>query len=404
MASEQGGAQLCDCCVVGAGPGGMVLALLLARAGVRVALLEARPDFERAFRGNTLGPAAMHILDQLGLAERVLALPHARIERFVVQSAAGRQTFADFRRLPTRFPFVTMLPQARLLELLAGQAAGLPTLRLHMGAPVDGLLREGGRVCGVRYRSPQGPQSLRATLTVGADGRFSRVRRLAGLEPRALDAAMDVLWMRLPRRPHDPAEAGAVFRFGRGSLVVLMDHIEDWQVGYIIAKGGYARVRAAGLGALRRSIAEAAPELADRVGLLRDWRQIALLSVETSRVARWSAPGLLLIGDAAHTMSPVGGVGISMAIQDAAAAAQLLAGPLRAGRAPEGLLRAVQRRREPATRLVQRCQVLAQRWVVDSALRSERPFGLPAALRLLLRAPLLRQLPARLIAFGRLAP
>jgi 2-polyprenyl-6-methoxyphenol hydroxylase-like FAD-dependent oxidoreductase len=383
----------------------MVLALLLARAGVRVTLLEARGDFERAFRGNTLGPSAMQVLDQLGLAERVLALPHARIERFVVQSAAGRQTFADFRRLPTRYPFVTMLPQARLLELLAGQAAELPNLRLLMGAQAHELISEGGRVCGVGYRTSEGPRAARAALTVGADGRFSRVRRLAGLQPRPLDSAMDVLWMHLPRRPHDPAEAGAVFRFGRGSLVVLMDHIEDWQVGYIIAKGGYARVRAAGLPALRRSIAEAAPELADRVELLRDWRQIALLSVETSRLARWHRPGLLLIGDAAHTMSPVGGVGISMAIQDAAAAAQLLAAPLRSGSAPaEALLRAVQRRRERPTRLVQGCQVLAQRWVVNSALGSDRPFCLPAVLRLLLRAPLVGQLPARLIAFGQLSP
>ncbi len=391
------------CCIVGAGPGGMVLALLLARAGVAVTLLEARRDFERDFRGNTISPSAMHILDDLGLAERVLALPHARIERFVLQTAGGRQTFADFRSLPTRFPYVTMLPQARFLELLAEEGARLPGLRIRMGVPVGGLLVEQGEVRGVVYREAGGTRSLRAALTVGADGRFSRVRRLAGLAPRPLDSAMDVLWMRLPRRPDDPSDAGAVFRFGRGSLVVLMDHIEDWQVGFIIAKGGYAQVREAGLPALRCAIAEAAPELADRVELLRDWRQVALLSVESSCLARWHRPGLLLIGDAAHTMSPVGGVGINMAILDAAAAAGLLAAPLRRGLAPAALLRAVQRRREIPTRLVQWFQVLAQQLVVGRALRSDAPFRLPVALRLLLRTPLLREVPARLIAFGGLS-
>jgi len=269
-----------------------------------------------------------------------------------------------------------------------------------MGARVKELVEEDGVVRGVRYRTSDGPREVRAQLTVGADGRFSRVRRLAGLKPVKGSPPMDVFWFNLPREPGDPEDASAVFRFGPGSLLVLMDHFDHWQVGYIIRKGGYRQLRAAGLLALRRSVAELAPELADRVGHLKEWKQGSLLSVESDRLSRWHRPGLLLIGDAAHVASPVGGAGINLAIQDAVVAANVLAEPLKVGELRPQHLKAVQRRREWPTRLVQGAQAVAEWWVVSGPLASSVPLGRPILLRFVLRVPFLRDLPGRLIAFG----
>ena len=404
-ARDGGGALLlpsrqADCCIVGGGPAGVVLGLLLAREGLRVTLLEAHKDFDREFRGNTLSPSVMEIMEGLGLVNRLLGLRHAKVRRFTLQSAEGSAVFADFRRLRTRYPYMLTLPQARFLELLAAEARKHPNFRLVMGARVKGLIEEGGAVRGVRYWGAEGPREVRARLTVGADGRFSRTRRLAGLEAVGGSSQMDVFWFDLPREPDDPEDAGAVFRLGAGSLLVLMDHSEHWQVGYIIKKGGYGRLRAAGLPALRRSVAGLAPELADRVEHLRGWRQGSLLSVESDRLRRWYLPGLLLIGDAAHVVSPVGGVGINLAIQDAVVAANVLRGPLKAGRLGLRDLAAVQRRRELPTRSIQLVQALIQRWVVSGALDAGETYRLPVLLRSLLRTPIPRALFARLIAFG----
>jgi 2-polyprenyl-6-methoxyphenol hydroxylase-like FAD-dependent oxidoreductase len=389
-----------DCCIVGGGPAGIVLGLLLAREGVTVTLLEAHKDFDRKFRGNTINPSVMEVMGELGLVNRLRELRHAEITRFTIQ-AAGRSTiFADFRRLKTRYPYVLMLPQTSFLELIAAEARKYPNFQLVMGARVKGLIEEDGVVRGVRYQTADGPREVRATLTVGADGRYSRVRRLAGLKPVEGSPPMDVFWFNLPREPGDPKDAGAVFRFGPGSLLILMDHFEYWQVGYIIPKGDYKRLRAAGLPALRRSVVDLAPELAGRMGHLEDWKQGSLLSVESDRLRRWYRSGLLLIGDAAHVVSPIGGVGINLAIQDAVVAANVLGGPLKSGRLRVQDLRSVQRRREWPTRLVQVVQALAQQWVVSGALNASETYRLPVLLRLMLRMPLLRDLFARLIAFG----
>src|SRR5215210_5595522 len=393
-----------DCCIVGGGPAGLMLALLLARRGVSVTLLEAHRDFDREFRGNTINPSAMEVLACLGLERRLLGLRHAKVRSFTVQDGERRETFADFSRLKSRHPYVLMLPQARFLELIAAEAERYPNFRLVMGARVKDLVLEGGAVRGVRWQS-QGEEvarEVRARLTVGTDGRFSRLRRLSGLEAGSIGESppMDVFWFNLPREEGDPEGAGAVFRCGRGSLLVLMDHFEYWQVGYIIHKGHYARLKEAGLPALRRSVADLAPEFAGRVEALEEWGEGSLLSVESDRLRRWHRPGLLLLGDAAHVISPVGGIGINLAIQDAVVAANVLAEPLRNGHLSGRHLRSVQRRREAPTRLVQAAQDFAQRWVVVGVLSSEEAYRLPLLLRLLLRVPVLRDLPARLIAYG----
>ncbi|ABG03411.1 monooxygenase, FAD-binding protein [Rubrobacter xylanophilus DSM 9941] len=391
------------CAVVGGGPAGAMLSLLLARAGVSVTLLEAHPDFDREFRGDTLHPSVMEVMDQLGLAGRLLELRHSKVRSFTLDTPKGPFTPVDFSRLNTRFPYITMMPQASFLEFLTAEARRYPGFRLVMGARVRELVEEGGAVRGVRYESGDGTHEVRASLTVGADGRGSRVRRLAGFEPVKTSPPMDVVWFRVPRSPGDPE--GAMARFGRGRIVVLLDRDDHWQAGYVIPKGTFPELRRAGVEGLKVGFAELFPELSDRLAALGDRRQVSLLSVESSRCRRWHRPGLLLIGDAAHVMSPVGGVGINYAIGDAVVAANVLAGPLRECQErlvalPERHLAAVQRRREPPVRTIQALQALVQRRVLAPTLAAGRPFAPPLPLRLLSRAPLLRSVPARIIGFG----
>lgn len=385
------------CCIVGGGPGGAVLALLLARQGINVTLLEAHEDFDRDFRGDTIHPSVLEILDELGLVERLLQLRHSKIYTGTFMTPTGPLTVADFRRLRTRFPFIALLPQVHFLEFITEEAKRYPNFQLLMGASAHELVQEDGTIKGIRYRAHDGWHELRAVLTVGADGRSSHVRRLAGLVPIKTSPPMDVLWFRLPRLPEDPA--GLLARFGRGHMMVMLDRLDQWQVAYVILKGASQQVHAAGLDALRQSIVEIAPELASRVKELKDWKDVATLNVESSRVPRWCLPGLLLIGDAAHVMSPVGGVGINYAIQDAAAAANLLSAQLKRGVVTLDDLRAVQRRREWPTRFIQRIQAIAQR-IIGNALNTNQTLKPPLLLRLLLRVPLLRDVPARVLAFG----
>ncbi|MDP9484949.1 MAG: FAD-dependent oxidoreductase [Actinomycetota bacterium] len=391
------------CCIVGGGPGGAVLALLLARRGVAVTLLEAHPDFDREFRGDTLHPSVMEIMDQLGLADRLLELRHTKVRTFTLQTASGPFTPVDLSRLDTKYPYITLMPQTSFLEFVTGEAQRYPNFRLVMGARVRELVEEGGVVRGVRYEAGDGRHEVRAVLTVGADGRGSRVRRLAGFEPVKTSPPMDVLWFKLPREEGDPD--GIVGRLGRGHIAVMLDRADHWQAGYVIPKGTYPELRREGIESLHRGFAQLIPEFADRVEHLKDWQQASLLSVESSRCPRWYRPGLLLIGDAAHVMSPVGGVGINYAIQDAVVAANVLSGPLQESQRrlvdlDTRYLATVQRRRELPTRLIQRAQAVIQQQVLARALRSDASFAPPLFLRLLLRVPILRTIPSRIAGFG----
>lgn len=421
------------CCIVGAGPAGAVLALLLARKGIPVTLLEEHRDFERDFRGDTLHPAAMENLDQIGLAARLLQLRHTKVRTVGVQTGRGAlrvNLAAGFRFWRTKFPFITVIAQSRFLQFITEEAARYPTFRLVMGARVDELVYEDGTVRGVRYGGYGGHQGdadasgqggrgehyeVRAALTIGADGRFSRVRKLAGYEPVKTSPPIDVLWFRLSRHEGDPMESlGA--RIGNGLFVLFIDRFDYWQMGCVIPKGGYQQLRVQGLESLRSSLASAVPAIADRVDELTEWKQISVLSVESSRLQRWYKPGLLLIGDAAHVMSPVGGVGINYAIQDALVASNVLGKKLRAG-IPVRMsdLARVQQSRELPTRLIQTFQTVAQRLVMarlspaGKAASGEAggqaggegdSFTPPAVVRLLLRISIVLALPARLIGWG----
>lgn len=390
--------QRTTCCIVGAGPAGVTLALFLARAGVPVTLLEAHRDFDRDFRGDTIHPATLEVLDQIGLAARVHELPHVKARSFRFVSGKIVDEAAVFSRLPTPFPYVMIMPQALFLEFLVEEAKRYPHFKVVLGAHVERLLDENGVVRGVGYRSADGGGEVHAALTVAADGRFSRMCKLAGVEPVSQSGAMEVLWFRLPRRPDDRHDEAAI-NVGQREIIAVLGRPTEWQLGYVSPPGRYRQVKADGIEAFRRSIVSILPWLEDRVGLLQGWDDISLLSVEASRLACWHRPGLLFIGDAAHVMLPVGGVGINCAIADAVEAANVLAEPLRSGSVEERHLAEVQRRREGVTQVIHRFQSRVQRGMVE-AFESGRRFRLPWLLRLILRVPGLRNLPPRVPAFG----
>jgi len=387
-----------DCCIVGGGPAGMMAAMLMARAGVRTVLLEKHGDFLRDFRGDTIHPSTLEVMGELGLLESFLQQPHQEVTTLSGNLGDTLITVADFTHLPTRCKFVAFMPQWEFLNFLAEEARRYPAFRLAMRARAQDLLWENGRVGGVRAQTPDGALDVRAALTIAADGRESVLRERANLDVVELGAPMDVLWLRLTKHGDDPHETFGYIRDGR--IMALIDRGAYWQCAYVIPKGTLAELRRRGLEQFRRDIGAIVPFLRQRAGEIASWDDVKLLTVRVNRLREWYRPGLLCIGDAAHAMSPIGGVGINLAIQDAIAAANMLAPKLRAGNLAVADLRAVQRRREPAARLTQGLQLFIQSRIIGRVLSSGRaPLlrRLPALVRLF---PFLPRIPGRLVGLG----
>ncbi|WP_258347641.1 FAD-dependent oxidoreductase [Saccharopolyspora gregorii] len=395
------------CCVIGGGPAGMVLGLLLARSGVRVTVLEKHGDFLRDFRGDTVHPTTLQLMDDLGLAERFAALPQRKVEtvRLPVGEDGELVTIGDFRLLPIKYNHIALVPQWDLLDLLAEEAKQEDGFALRMRTEVTGLIREGGRVNGVHYRAADGTTGeLRADITVACDGRDSLARRLPELGLRDFPTPMDVRWFRVPRREDDPS--GLVGLVRDRTFTALIDRGDYYQTASIIAKDTDADGRSGPIEEFNRRLRRLVPWFDDGRELVGEWADVKLLHVTLDRLRKWHVPGLLCIGDAAHAMSPVGGIGINLAVQDAVAAARHLARPLREGRLRRRHVAAIQRRRWPTTVLIQGLQKVLHRNVVEPALRGAIDFGgrtrLPRPIRLITRLPALRVLPPYLLAYGAL--
>lgn len=368
----------------------MMAGLLLARAGIDTLVLEKHADFLRDFRGDTLHPSTLEVLAELGLLDALLELPHDRVAEIAAQFGDTPLKIADFRHLPTRCGFIAMMPQWDFLNFLAKQGGRYPGFHLRMNAEVTGLIEKDSRVVGLKV----GGEEIHCDLVIGADGRHSTVRELARLEVENRGAPIDVLWFRLSRKPGDPENS--MGRFDPGAALVLINRRDYWQMGYVIPKGAADEVRGAGLPAFRERLARLLPWMAGRMAELAHWDQVKLLTVQIDCLKQWWRPGLLCIGDAAHAMSPVGGVGINIAIQDAVAAGNFL----REGDFSPATLRRIQRRREWPARATQRLQILAQDRIISRVLQSRSPLEVPIGFRLLARHAWLRRLPGRLIGMG----
>jgi 2-polyprenyl-6-methoxyphenol hydroxylase-like FAD-dependent oxidoreductase len=386
------------CCIVGGGPAGMMLGFLLARAGVEVVVLEKHADFLRDFRGDTIHPSTLELMDELGILEDFLKRPHQEVRELGGQIGQDFVTIADFSHLPTRCKFIAFMPQWDFLDFINEHGARYPTFKVKNQSEVIDLLEDGGRVVGVRAITPQGSIEIHADLVVGADGRHSIVRERSDLEIENLGAPMDVLWFRLSRRSDDSGQT--LGRIVNGKIMVMLNREDYYQCGFVIRKGGIEQVKQRGVESFRQEIVSMAPFLSDRVGELRDWEDIKLLTVVVDRLRKWYRPGLLCIGDAAHAMSPIGGVGINLAIQDAVAAANILAERLARGTATVVDLQRVQLRREFPTRMTQGMQVFMQNQVIERVLGSNQQLSLPWLLKLFNYWPFLRRVPARLIGIG----
>lgn len=376
----------------------MMLGFLLARAGIDVQVLEKHADFLRDFRGDTVHPSTLEVMYELGLLEEFLKRPHQEVRELAGQVGNEMVPIADFTHLPTHCKFIALMPQWDFLNFIVGQGERYPGFHLKMQAEATDLIKEGERIVGVQAKTPAGTLEVRADLTIGADGRHSVVRKCAGLEVIDLGAPMDVLWMRISRRESDQEQT-----FGHidaGKMLVMLNRGDYWQCAFVIPKGGIEEVRRKGLPALREEIAEFSPFLRDRVDELRDWKDVSLLTVAVDRLKQWFLPGLLCIGDAAHAMSPIGGVGINLAVQDAVAAANILSEKLREGTLHESDLRTVQRRRMFPTRATQGLQVFVQNRIISRVLGSTKPLTLPWPLKLMRRWPVLRRILPRIVGVG----
>ena len=387
-----------QCCIAGGGPAGMMLGFLLARAGIDVIVLEKHADFLRDFRGDTIHPSTLEIMHELGLLDEFLKLPHEKVYELNAQIGDTRLTLADFTRLPTRCGFIAFMPQWDFLDFLADHARRYPTFRLLMQAEVTDIVKDGEHVSGLRAQTPAGSLEVRADLVVAADGRQSIVREKADLPVQEFGAPMDVLWFRLPRKPDHPAQT--MGRFDTGRIFISINRGDYWQCGYVIPKGQFDEIRRQGLDSFHEKVVQLAPYAKDQVRELKSWDDIKLLTVRVDRLSQWFRPGLLCIGDAAHAMSPVGGVGINLAIQDAVAAANALAEPLRERRVTIDELRRIQKRREFPTRVTQGLQVAIQRRVIAPVLGGARQVKPPLLLRLIAAVPLFRRIPAYIIGVG----
>lgn len=376
----------------------MMLGLLLARAGVNVTVLEKHADFLRDFRGDTIHPSTLEVIYELGLLDSFLKRPHQEVTSLTAQVAGTGIPVADFSGLPVHCRYIAFMPQWDFLDFIAEQGKRYAGFQLKMETEVTGLTRDNGRITGVRATTPAGEIEIRAELTIGADGRHSTVREAGGLVVDDLGAPMDVMWMRLPRDPGDPDQPRAYFMPGK--IFIMLYRGDYWQCGYVIPKGGFDTIRARGLGPLREEIKSIEPFLAGRVAALQDWNDISLLTVAVNRLREWYREGLLCIGDAAHAMSPIGGVGINLAIQDAIATANLLANPLRENRLTSEHLQKVQSRRLLPTRITQRLQIIVQNRVISRVISGSNNLQLPVPLKLLRACPLLRRIPARIIGLG----
>ena len=384
------------CCIVGGGPAGMMLGFLLARAGVAVVVAEKHLDFLRDFRGDTVHPSTLEMMRELGLLDEFLKLPHSVVKQIALQIGEDRVVVGHFDHLPVRCKFIALMPQWDFLNFLADHGKSYRTFDLRMQTEAVALIEENGRVVGVQTKTPDGELQVRADLIVGCDGRHSTVRAEAGLKSDDYGAPMDVMWFRMSRKPGDSEETFGHIEDGR--MMVMLNRKDYWQCAYVIPKGSADEVKRAGLDKFRKVVGDMSPFVQDRLGEIESWDSIKLLTVAVDRLRRWYRPGLLCIGDAAHAMSPIGGVGINLAVQDAVAAANILAQPLRRGSVSIETLEEVQRRREFPTRFTQRLQIVMQNNIIGPALEGRRPKA-PFFMKML-QWPLLRRIPGRLLALG----
>jgi 2-polyprenyl-6-methoxyphenol hydroxylase-like FAD-dependent oxidoreductase len=399
--SEQpsGRAMQVRCCIVGGGPAGMMLGYLLGRAGIDVVVLEKHADFFRDFRGDTVHPSTLQVMDELGLIDGFLKLPHQRLQKLDGMFGGTSVRIADLSRVDTKYPFIAFMPQWDFLNFLREAGQRFSSLKVMMNAEAVDLIRQGDQIAGVRVTTPEGMLDIRADLTIACDGRHSIVRERAGLAVEEIGAPMDVLWFRAGRRPDETENVFA--RVEPGSMMVTFDRGDYWQCAYVIAKGQYDAVKARGLPALLDDVARMAPILKAGLSDVKGWDDVKLLTVAINRLKRWTLPGLLCIGDAAHAMSPVGGVGVNLAVQDAVATANLLAAKLASGCPSEDELDAVRRRREFPVKVTQRMQVTAQNNIINAALKSGgQPVKVPLVVRLITAVPWLQGITARFVGVG----